>query len=125
MKRLVQTVFIPPRKIDKENELHPRQTWTVVRSQKLIIPVISWAASLRDLHKRLSAKLSRRCITPRMKHFFHSSLLFASLFCVHLQAATPLDDSLKVGGFAIGCQAYSFNRYTAFEAIEKTREAGG
>lgn len=31
----------------------------------------------------------------------------------------------RVGGFAIGCQAYSFNRFTAFEAIEKTASAGG
>ncbi len=29
------------------------------------------------------------------------------------------------GGYAIGCQAYTFNRYTVFEAIEKTAEAGG
>lgn len=31
----------------------------------------------------------------------------------------------RVGGFAAGCQAWSFNRFTAFEAIEKTAEAGG
>jgi sugar phosphate isomerase/epimerase len=29
------------------------------------------------------------------------------------------------GGFALGCQAYTFNHYTAFEAIDKTVEAGG
>jgi sugar phosphate isomerase/epimerase len=29
------------------------------------------------------------------------------------------------GGFAIGCQAYTFNHFTVFEAIEKTAEAGG
>lgn len=40
-------------------------------------------------------------------------------------AATPLDESTKIGGFALGCQAYSFNRYTLFEAIDKTKEAGG
>lgn len=28
-------------------------------------------------------------------------------------------------GFAIGCQAYTFNRFTVFEAIEKTALAGG
>jgi sugar phosphate isomerase/epimerase len=28
-------------------------------------------------------------------------------------------------GFAIGCQAYTFRMFTAFEAIEKTAEAGG
>lgn len=57
--------------------------------------------------------------------FVSHLLVAASLFSISLQAATPLGDSLKVGGFALGCQAYSFNRYTAFEAIEKTREAGG
>jgi sugar phosphate isomerase/epimerase len=34
-------------------------------------------------------------------------------------------DDLKVGGFAVGCQAYTFNRFTVFEAIEKTAYAGG
>ncbi len=30
-----------------------------------------------------------------------------------------------LSGFAIGCQAYTFNRFTVFEAIEKTAQAGG
>tara|TARA_R100001143_G_scaffold63581_1_gene72396 strand:+ start:244 stop:1197 length:954 start_codon:yes stop_codon:yes gene_type:complete len=30
-----------------------------------------------------------------------------------------------IGGFAIGTQSYTFNRFSAFEAIEKTAEAGG
>lgn len=42
-----------------------------------------------------------------------------------LRAAEPLPDSCKTGGFAIGCQAYSFNRYSVFEAIEKTAAVGG
>src|SRR5207247_5659332 len=53
-----------------------------------------------------------------------------SLACVAL--ATPADllaesipDQYKQNGFAIGCQAYTFNHYTVFEAIEKTAEAGG
>lgn len=37
----------------------------------------------------------------------------------------PIPDEFKTGGFAIGCQAYTFNRFTAFEAIEKTAAAGG
>jgi sugar phosphate isomerase/epimerase len=41
------------------------------------------------------------------------------------RAEVPIPDSHKIGGFAIGCQAYTFNRYTAFEAIEKTAAAGG
>lgn len=30
-----------------------------------------------------------------------------------------------IGGFAIGTQSYTFNRFSAFEAIEKTAAAGG
>lgn len=37
----------------------------------------------------------------------------------------PVPDTHRVGGFALGCQAYSFNRFSAFEAIEKTAMAGG
>ena len=39
--------------------------------------------------------------------------------------ASPIPDDYRVGGFAIGCQAYTFNRFTVFEAIEKTEQAGG
>lgn len=38
--------------------------------------------------------------------------------------AEPIPDANKIGGFAIGCQAYSFNRFTLFEAIAKTAETG-
>lgn len=38
--------------------------------------------------------------------------------------ASPIPDDHRIGGFAIGCQAYSFNRFTVFEAIEKTAETG-
>lgn len=39
--------------------------------------------------------------------------------------ADPIPAEYRIGGFAIGCQAYTFNRFTAFEAIEKTEAAGG
>jgi sugar phosphate isomerase/epimerase len=39
-------------------------------------------------------------------------------------AEVPIPEANKVGGFAIGCQAYTFNRFTAFEAIEKSAAAG-
>ncbi len=39
--------------------------------------------------------------------------------------AEPIPDQYKQNGFAIGAQAYSFNRYTVFEAIEKTAQTGG
>jgi sugar phosphate isomerase/epimerase len=39
--------------------------------------------------------------------------------------AAPIPDEYKIGGFAIGCQAYTFNRFSVLEAIEKTAMAGG
>ncbi len=39
--------------------------------------------------------------------------------------AVEIPDEYRINGFAIGCQAYSFNRFSVFEAIEKTAEAGG
>ena len=49
----------------------------------------------------------------------------ALLAAFSLQAATPLGKDTKIGGFTIGCQAYSFKNFTAFEAIDKTKAAGG
>ena len=40
-------------------------------------------------------------------------------------AAEPIPDTLKTNGFALGCQAYTFNRFSVMEAIEKTAYAGG
>lgn len=40
-------------------------------------------------------------------------------------AAPEIPGEYRVNGWAIGCQAYTFNRFTAFEAIEKTAQAGG
>jgi sugar phosphate isomerase/epimerase len=39
--------------------------------------------------------------------------------------ADPLPEELRQNGWFIGCQAYTFNRFSAFEAIAKTKEAGG
>jgi sugar phosphate isomerase/epimerase len=40
-------------------------------------------------------------------------------------AAPPsLGPEYRVGGFVLGCQAYTFHRFTAFEAMEKTASAG-
>lgn len=42
-----------------------------------------------------------------------------------VRGENKIPEDCKTGGFFIGCQAYTFNRYTVFEAIEKTAEAGG
>jgi sugar phosphate isomerase/epimerase len=41
-----------------------------------------------------------------------------------LSAAEPFPDSLKQGQFVIGCQAWTFNKFSVFEAIEKTAATG-
>src|SRR5881392_3879597 len=40
-------------------------------------------------------------------------------------SAPSIPDEYKISGFALGCQAYTFNRFSVFEAIEKTADAGG
>lgn len=60
---------------------------------------------------------------------FKKLLLSATLLCASASftvshAADSLPDNLKTGEFFIGCQAWTFNRFTAFEAIEKTKASG-
>ena len=50
---------------------------------------------------------------------------FAALTSLPSLAQPRIPDEYRVNGFAIGCQAYTFNRFTAFEAIEKTAQTGG
>jgi sugar phosphate isomerase/epimerase len=60
--------------------------------------------------------------------YLASGLTLAALLLPGLaltSAAGPLPADCKVGDFVIGCQAYTFNRFSVFEAIEKTSEAGG
>src|SRR5437667_4692248 len=60
-------------------------------------------------------------------------IMTKSILCVVLTSmlipatvsAEKIPDAYKIGSFAIGCQAYTFNRYSVFEAIEKTAQAGG
>jgi sugar phosphate isomerase/epimerase len=54
-----------------------------------------------------------------------SLVLLSTLMTSTLFAANPIPDEYKINGFAIGAQAYTFNRFSAFEAIEKTAAAGG
>jgi sugar phosphate isomerase/epimerase len=60
-----------------------------------------------------------------MKFLLSSVLALVALTSFQsVHAASEIPDESKTGGFAIGCQAYSFNRYSVFEAIEKTAEVG-
>jgi sugar phosphate isomerase/epimerase len=59
-----------------------------------------------------------------MKPALLLTLLPLGLFAVAALGA-PIPEDCKTGGFAVGCQAWTFNRFTAMEAIEKTALAGG
>jgi sugar phosphate isomerase/epimerase len=52
-------------------------------------------------------------------------LTLASTCTLTVSATVPIPESCKTGGFAVGCQAWTWNRYTVFEAIEKTAACGG
>lgn len=54
-------------------------------------------------------------------------LALAALLATALvtSAAPEIPDSCKTGGFAIGCQAWTFNHFSVMEAIDKTAAAGG
>lgn len=54
-----------------------------------------------------------------------STFSIALLSTRGILAAGDLPDSVKISGFAVGCQAYTFNRFSVFEAVEKTAQAGG
>lgn len=51
-------------------------------------------------------------------------LLLAATTVTNLRGE-KIPDEYKISGFAIGAQAYTFNRFSVFEAIEKTAAAGG
>jgi sugar phosphate isomerase/epimerase len=56
------------------------------------------------------------------------SLLGAATALLLMTASGPavsLDEIPRVGGFVLGVQAWTFNKSTLFEAIDKTKAAGG
>src|SRR3981189_2075219 len=55
-----------------------------------------------------------------------SAVVAAGILLARAEAAQPpIGPEYRVGGFVLGCQAYTFHRFTAFEAMEKTAAAGG
>lgn len=61
-------------------------------------------------------------------HIFSRPVALAAVAltaAISLRAEVKIPDDCKQGGFAIGCQAYTFSHFSVFEAIEKTAEAGG
>jgi sugar phosphate isomerase/epimerase len=54
-----------------------------------------------------------------------SLALVAMAFASPLKTvAAPIPEDVRIGGFAVGSQAWTFNRFSVFEAIEKTAQAG-
>ncbi len=70
-------------------------------------------------------------MAPRRRSLFAAALAAATSFAAAALAprvacaAEPIPAAYRIGGWAIGCQAYSFNRYSVIEAIQKTADAGG
>jgi len=62
-------------------------------------------------------------ITETMKSIRTLALL--TLVATSPLHADPIPESLRQNGWFIGSQIYSFKEFTAFEAIAKTKEAGG
>jgi sugar phosphate isomerase/epimerase len=58
-----------------------------------------------------------------MKPIRHLCLLALAFTATH--HAEPIPESLRQNGWFIGAQAYTFKEFTTFEAIAKTKEAGG
>ena len=65
----------------------------------------------------------------KMKLALIPLLAFSSIAAVVLPpqepALAPIDTQYHTGDFAVGCQAWTFNRFTAVEAVAKTAAAGG
>lgn len=53
------------------------------------------------------------------------TLALAALALTATLHANPIPEDLRQDGWFIGAQAYTFKEFTAFEAIAKTKEAGG
>jgi sugar phosphate isomerase/epimerase len=62
-----------------------------------------------------------------MKSYLVRFVVFTCGFALAggLVRATPIPDDCQTGGFALGCQAWTFNHFSVMEAIQKTAEAGG
>jgi len=57
-----------------------------------------------------------------MKNLFAIIVLICG--CLSL-GAVPIPKDCQTGGFALGCQAWTFREFTVLEAIDKTADAGG
>jgi sugar phosphate isomerase/epimerase len=61
----------------------------------------------------------------RVSRLLAPALALSVLAALGVGAESKIPDEYKTGGFAIGCQAWTWNRFSVYEAIEKTAAAGG
>jgi len=59
------------------------------------------------------------------KHLLTALTFIAVAGLGRATAAQAIPESFQTGGFVLGCQAWTWNRYTVFEAIDKTAACGG
>jgi sugar phosphate isomerase/epimerase len=64
-------------------------------------------------------------MNSRFQPYRTLAVLLAAIGLPAMIHAASIPDDCRIGGYAIGCQAYTFNRFSVFEAIEKTEAAGG
>lgn len=66
-------------------------------------------------------------MSPQRRPFFlvHAALALLLFLSTARLSGAPIPDEFRIGGFAVGPQAYSFRFFSLFEAIEKTAQSGG
>lgn len=62
-----------------------------------------------------------------LRHLFAGAAILGAIAVLPTpgHAEQPIPEECKSGGFFVGCQAWTWNQFTVFEAIEKTAQAGG
>jgi sugar phosphate isomerase/epimerase len=62
-----------------------------------------------------------------LRFLFGAAVFAAASFAASApaRAEQPIPEEYKSGGYFVGCQAWTWNHFTVFEAIEKTAQAGG
>jgi sugar phosphate isomerase/epimerase len=74
----------------------------------------------------VNIEIKSRNTVKKNRSILFASTLICGIFLTAISGfTTPIPDDCKIGGFAIGCQAWTFNNYTVMEAIDKTAAAGG
>jgi sugar phosphate isomerase/epimerase len=53
------------------------------------------------------------------------ALAVSLLVAMPARSEVPIPEEFQTSGFFLGCQAYTWNRFTVYEAIEKTAGVGG